>query len=77
MICIDTGVFEEKELSAAAKLFYGYLKNHKEYCDASNQFYANVFHVSTVTINNWLFALEKHKHIQIHYYKKKRLIIIN
>jgi hypothetical protein len=76
MICIEREVFEEKELTPAAKLFYGWLKNEIKYLSENNQFYADKFNVSTMTINNWLFALEKHKLIRINYYKKERTIYL-
>ena len=74
MICIEGDVFYEKELTAAAKLFYGWLKENDDNLDKNNNYYALQFDVSTMTINNWLFALEKQKLIKIHYYKKERKI---
>ena len=76
MICIERDVFYEKELTAAAKLFYGWLKENNDNLEKNNNFYALEFDVSTMTINNWLFALEKHKLIKIHYYKKERKILL-
>ena len=74
MICIEKEVFDEKELTPAAKLFYGWLKNETKFLEENNQFYADRFNVSTMTINNWLFALEKYNLLKIHYYKKQRVI---
>lgn len=75
MICIEKNVFDEKELTPAAKLFHGYLKTSNQ-LELSNNKYAEKFGVSTMTINNWLFALEKHKLIKIHYYKKERKVYL-
>jgi len=76
MICIEREVFYEKELTPAAKLFYGWLKSNINNLEKNNNFYAKEFNVSTMTINNWLFALEKYLLIKIHYYKKERKIFL-
>lgn len=76
MICIKENVFEDKDLAPAAKLFYAYLDNNGVN-NSSNGFYSDLFNVSSVTINNWLFALEKKGYIKIKYYKKERNIYTN
>jgi hypothetical protein len=74
MINITTDVFANKKVNSASKLFYGWLKANPDKCNASNQYYATHFDVSIVTINNWLFSLEKNGLIAIDYYKKTRTI---
>jgi DNA-binding transcriptional regulator YhcF (GntR family) len=75
MICIEKNVFDEKELTPAAKLFHGYLKTSNQ-LELSNNKYAEKFGVSTMTINNWLSALEHQNFIEILYFKKTRKIKI-
>ncbi len=75
MICIKDNIFNDRELTPAAKLFIGFLDKTGE-TGEGNEYYAYKFNVSVVTINNWLFALEKKGYVKLHYYKKQRNIVI-
>ncbi len=76
MICINQKVMTEKEVTAAAKLFYGWLKINTDKLKEGNDYFAETFGVTKMTVINWLFSLEKKKIIKINYYKKTREIIL-
>lgn len=78
MIEFKEKLIKEHELTPASKLFYFWLQIQKEeVLSKGNVYFANEFDVTTMTINNWLFSLEKAGYITINYYKRNRKIICN
>lgn len=78
MIAFKEKLIKEQELTAAAKLFYFWLQlQQEEVLGKGNAYFANEFDVTTMTINNWLFSLEKAGYINITYYKRQRKITCN
>jgi len=73
---IKEGFFKEETLTPAAKLFYLWLQlQNEEVLSKGNAFFALEFNVTTMTINNWIFSLEKANYIEIQYYKRNRKLI--
>lgn len=78
MIAFKEKLIKEQELTPAAKLFYFWLQIQDESAlTKGNAFFATEFDVTTMTINNWLFSLEKAGYITITYYKRDRRINCN
>lgn len=76
MIAFKEKLIKEQELTPAAKLFFLWLQlQNEEVLSKGNVFYANEFNVTTMTINNWLFSLERAGYIDIQYYKRDRKLI--
>lgn len=76
MIELSEELLTEQKVTPAAKLFYAWLKKYDDRRDKGNAHYADKFNVTTLTISNWLFNLEKEGYISINYYKKNRTITI-
>ncbi len=56
----------DNELSANAKLLYGEITalcNEKGYCWATNEYFANLYDVSKVSISNWISQLVKKNYL--------------
>ena len=76
MIAFKEKLIKEESLTPAAKLFYLWLQlQSEEALTKGNAYFALEFDVTTMTINNWLFSLEKAGYIEIQYYKRNRKLI--
>lgn len=61
-ILIPSEVITNSELTDGAKLLYGeilFLSSRKDYCFATNDYFAKLNSVSKRTVNNWLLELRK------------------
>ena len=61
-ILIPSEVITNSELTEGAKLLYGeilFLSSRKDYCFATNDYFAKLNSVSKRTVNNWLLELRK------------------
>ena len=84
---IPASVRYDEKLSANAKLLYAEitcLTNKNGECFASNNYFANLYHVTKQAISRWLLLLQKQNYINIEYFYKpnskeieKRLIKLN
>lgn len=64
---IPANVRYDKDLAPNAKLLYGEITalcNEKGYCWATNQYFAELYHVSDRTIKNWISQLTDKGYIQ-------------
>ena len=62
---IPASVRYDKALPLGARMLYGELTalaNEKGYCWATNNYFAELYGVTTVTISNWITKLEKQGH---------------
>lgn len=65
---IPANVRYDKEVTANAKLLYGEiaaLSNKEGYCWASNEYFADLYEVTTKSISDWIGQLAKKGHIKI------------
>jgi hypothetical protein len=70
--------YKDQSLTSAAKVFFLWLQlQNEDVLSMGNAYYALQFDVTTMTINNWIFSLEKAGYIQIQYYKRTRKLICN
>ncbi|MDM1345720.1 helix-turn-helix domain-containing protein [Myroides marinus] len=80
---IPASVRYDKELQPNAKLLYGEitaLAQREGFCWAGNDYFAELYDVSTETISRWISALKKAGYIEVELYKKegnKRKIAID
>ncbi len=84
---IPASIRYDEKLSANAKLLYAEitcLTNKNGECFASNNYFANLYHVTKQAISRWLLLLQKQNYINIEYFYKpnskeieKRLIKLN
>lgn len=76
MIEVKEKLIKEQDLTPAAKIFYLWLQLQvDDVLTKGNVYFATEFDVTTMTINNWLFSLEKSGYIEIQYYKRNRKIL--
>ncbi|MDR2223787.1 MAG: helix-turn-helix domain-containing protein [Flavobacteriaceae bacterium] len=80
---IPASVRYDKELQPNAKLLYGEitaLAQREGFCWAGNDYFAELYGVSTETISRWISALKKAGYIEVELFKKegnKRKIAID
>jgi hypothetical protein len=77
---IPADVRYDKTLPMGARMLYGELTalaNEKGYCWATNNYFADLYNVSTVTISNWITKLEVHGYIsrEIIYKKDSKEVV--
>lgn len=63
---IPANVRYDEKLPMGARMLYGELTalaNEKGYCWATNNYFAELYNVTTATISNWITKLEKQGHI--------------
>ena len=80
---IPANVRYDKQLPPNAKLLYGELtalSNREGFCWAGNDYFSELYDVSTETISRWISALKKGGYIEVELFKKegnKRKIAID
>ena len=78
---IPASVRYDKRLTPNAKLLYGEITalcNEKGYCWAGNEYFSDLYSVSTVSISKWVGSLKKNGYIEIEmHYKEGTKQILN
>jgi hypothetical protein len=58
----------DTNLTANSKLLYGEITanftDHKDYCECTDNYFANIYGTSVSSIQNWLLNLEEHDYIE-------------
>lgn len=73
MITSEKKIFYDKEIPSSAKLLYAYIAEKRTIEDTNEQL-AVRFHVTSVSISNWLSKLEEAEYVKLSYAKRKRTI---
>lgn len=71
---VPANVRYDPNLCANSKLLYGEITalcNEKGYCWASNQYFADLYDVSKITVSRWVSSLEKRNYIRIDFTYKE------
>lgn len=71
---IPANVRYDKQLPPNAKLLYGELtalSNREGFCWAGNDYFSELYDVSTETISRWISALKKGGYIEVELFKKE------
>lgn len=79
-IAVPRIILNDQTCSQTDKLVYGMinsLSNNKEYCYASNSYFANILGVKEKTISNSVNNLKKKKYIAVSFVNGKRRIYLN
>lgn len=73
-------ILNDQTCSQTDKLVYGMinsLSNNKEYCYASNSYFANMLSVKEKTISNSINNLKREKYIDVKFVNRQRRIYLN
>lgn len=79
-IAVPRIILNDQTCSQTDKLVYGVinsLSNNKEYCYASNSYFAKTLDVKEKTISNSINNLKRRKYIDVKFVNKKRRIYLN
>ncbi len=79
-IAVPRIIFNDQTCSQTDKLVYGMinsLSNNKEYCYASNSYFANMLSVKEKTISNSINNLKRKKYIDVKFVNGQRRIYLN
>lgn len=79
-IAVPRIILNDQTCSQTDKLVYGVinsLSNNKEYCYASNSYFANILNVKEKTISNSINDLKRKNYIKVQFDNGKRKIILN
>ena len=79
-IAVPRIILNDQTCSQTDKLVYGVinsLSNNKEYCYASNSYFANILGVKEKTISNSINNLKRNKYIEVKFVNRQRRIYLN
>lgn len=79
-IAVPRIILNDQTCSQTDKLVYGVinsLSNNKEYCYASNSYFANTLSVKEKTISNSINNLKRKKYIDVKFVNRQRRIYLN
>ncbi len=79
-IAVPRIILNDQSCSQTEKLVYGMinsLSNNREYCYASNKYFANSLNVKEKTISNSINNLKRNNYIDIKFIKGQRRIYLN
>lgn len=79
-IAVPRIILNDQTCSQTDKLVYGMinsLSNNKEYCYASNSYFANQLSVKEKTISNSINNLKRKKYIDVKFINSQRIIYLN
>lgn len=79
-IAVPRIILNDQTCSQTDKLVYGVinsLSNNKEYCYASNSYFANMLSVKEKTISNSINNLKRKKYIDVKFVNRQRRIYLN
>lgn len=79
-IAVPRIILNDQTCSQTDKLVYGMinsLSNNKEYCYASNSYFANMLSVKEKTISNSINNLKRKKYIDVKFVNRQRRIYLN
>ena len=79
-IAVPRIILNDQTCSQTDKLVYGVinsLSNNKEYCYASNSYFANTLSVKEKTISNSINNLKRKKYIEVKFVNRQRRIYLN
>lgn len=79
-IAVPRIILNDQTCSQTDKLVYGVinsLSNNKEYCYASNSYFANMLSVKEKTISNSINSLKRKKYIEVKFINRQRRIYLN